>query len=329
MVDTVDAVENTTKTNFNIAQNILDTMNCISKKNQLIKDKKYAKPKLTGFNRDKLDKFYTKKEIVELCFDYIKDNIEIDVDDLIIEPSAGNGSFIKNISKICNNNLFYDIEPDDKKIIKQDFLTLTNKSILSKLKKKKYKIHIIGNPPFGRQSSIAIKFIQYSMIYIKCNTLSFILPKSFKKDSIKDKIPLDYHCIFEKDLPVNSFMTSDNKNYNVPCIFQIWIKKDIDRTKLKKLQPNQFKFVKKTDNHDFSVRRVGGTAGFIDIKTSDKNIQSHYFIKLNTENTNYINKILTIIKKIKFTSAENTVGPKSISKNELIKEYNISLEGIF
>jgi site-specific DNA-methyltransferase (adenine-specific) len=39
MVDTVDAVENTTKTNFNIAQNILDTLNDISKK-MSIKSKK-------------------------------------------------------------------------------------------------------------------------------------------------------------------------------------------------------------------------------------------------------------------------------------------------
>ena len=103
------------------------------------------------------------------------------------------------------------------------------------------------------------------MNYIKCDTISFILPKSFKKESIKNKIPLNYHCLFEKDLPINSFITKDNENYNVPCVFQIWIKKNTNRIKLQKLQPNQFKFVKKIDNHDFSVRRVGGTSGFIDI----------------------------------------------------------------
>ena len=55
---------------------------------------------------------------------------------------------------------------------------------------KNYKnIHIIGNPPFGRQSSLAIKFIKKSCEF--CDTLSFILPKSFKKESLKKHFPFD------------------------------------------------------------------------------------------------------------------------------------------
>ena len=59
------------------------------------------------------------------------------------------------------------------------------------------KIHVIGNPPFGRQSSLAIKFIRHSAKF--CNTISFILPKSFKKDSMRNKVPLDFHLIHEKE----------------------------------------------------------------------------------------------------------------------------------
>lgn len=95
--------------------------------------------------------------------------------DLIIEPSSGNGSFIENIKALSCNYKFYDIEPEHNDIYKQDFLELD----YMKLKEKYETIHIIGNPPFGRQSSLAIKFIK------KCCSISFILPKSFKKDSIK------------------------------------------------------------------------------------------------------------------------------------------------
>ena len=130
---------NLQKTNIDIINDILLIMKDIVKKNRLIQDIKNIKQKSVGLNRDKLDKFYTKKEIVDLCFNYIKDHIKIEVDDLIIEPSAGNGVFINNIVKLCNNHLFYDIKPDNKQIIKQDFLKLTNKSILTKLKKKNYK----------------------------------------------------------------------------------------------------------------------------------------------------------------------------------------------
>jgi hypothetical protein len=77
--------------------------------------------------------------------------------------------------------------------------------------------------------------------------------------------------------------------------------------------------VKKTDNPDISFRRVGVNAGKIDIKIEDKNIQSHYFIKFL--NNKSINDNIEIISKISF-DFNNTVGPKSISKQELIFKLN-------
>ena len=94
------------------------------------------------------------------------------------------------------------------------------------IKKTFSKIHIIGNPPFGRQSSLVIKFIKKSITF--CDSISFILPKSFKKDSLKKHFPLNFHLINEFDLPKKSFLI-DNKEHDVPCVFQIWIKKDIYR----------------------------------------------------------------------------------------------------
>ncbi len=43
----------------------------------------------------KLDKFYTKENIVKECLEKIKD--KFDNYDIILEPSAGNGSFLKNL----------------------------------------------------------------------------------------------------------------------------------------------------------------------------------------------------------------------------------------
>ena len=52
---------------------------------------------------------------------------------------------------------------------------------------------------------------------------------------------------------------------------------------------------------------------------TDKSIQSHYFIKFT--NNNDLNDIIQKIKNIKFDS-NNTVGPRSISKQELISKIN-------
>lgn len=266
----------------------------------------------SGLKRNCIDKYYTKETITHLCSDLIRAKIEFDNDDIIIEPSAGNGSFIDVIKKMCKNYLFYDISPEDNtEITEMDYLKWDH-SIIEKYNRK----HIIGNPPFGRQSSVALKFIKKSTSF--CDTISFILPKSFKKESLKNKIPLSFHCIHESDLPKNSFLLN-GKEYDVPCIFQIWEKRDYHREKSEKLIENGYKFVKKNENPDISFRRVGVYAGKID-KNIEKSEQSHYFIKFNDEID--IDAAIEKINKIEFQCKTNTVGPKSISKQELIKEFN-------
>jgi len=272
------------------------------------------KHKNTGLNRDLKDKFYTSNKIANICIEIIKNNIDIKKNDLCIEPSAGTGSFINGIKLLSDNYIFYDIEPENNsEIIKQDYLKFDPNTIN---KQNFDKIHIIGNPPFGRQSSYAIKFIKKSCEF--CDSISFILPKSFKKNSLQKHFNSYFHLIYEYDIPQYSFII-DNKPHNVPCVFQIWIKKQEPRQFIEKIKPNQYSFVKKEDLHDISVRRVGGTAGNIDRYTNDKSIQSHYFIKFNNILSD---KLYNQLQNINFECKNNTCGPRSISKQELIYEYN-------
>lgn len=264
----------------------------------------------TGLSRNTIDKYYTKQNIVKQCLNNIKSNIKINKNDIIIEPSAGNGSFINDIKKLSENYKFYDISPENKEIIKQNFLELNIKHFKNK------QIHIIGNPPFGRQSSLAIKFIKKCCLFAK--SISFILPKSFKKDSMKKYFEKHYHLIFQEDLPKNSFLVN-NIDCDVPCIFQIWIKKEKSREIIKKLLPNNFIFVKKNENPQISFRRVGVYASKISTDIKDKSTQSHYFIKFTNKEKLCIN--IKKLEKITF-NFNNTVGPKSISKQELIREFN-------
>ena len=117
----------------------------------------------SGLKRNTIDKYYTNNFIVNEIIQIIKLQNIINNDDLIIEPSAGNGAFINGIKSLTSNYLFYDIEPEHKEIIKQDFLSLDLTNIINRYKN----IHIIGNPPFGRQSSTAIKFIKKCYLFSK------------------------------------------------------------------------------------------------------------------------------------------------------------------
>jgi predicted RNA methylase len=270
-----------------------------------------------GLKRNTIDKYYTKGIVVEQCLNIFKEYILLNPEDLIVEPSAGNGAFISGIKALTSNYRFYDIEPDNEEIIKQDYLLYDYSGIKSAFRK----IHVMGNPPFGRQSSFAIKFIKKSCEF--CDTIAFILPKSFKKDSLKQRFPLNFHLLCEIDLPDKSFLVEDIE-HNVPCIFQIWEKRDTNRFVADKLEPANFEFVKKTESPDISFRRVGVNAGTIDDTIENKSIQSHYFIKFTSEylaTSEYIRRLSQLTYDF-----NNSVGPKSISKQELIYKFNQVLQ---
>jgi hypothetical protein len=111
------------------------------------------------------DKYYTPPSLAKYVFDK---TIEIIGDNNIteyLEPSAGGGVFLKLFNKPFSA---YDIEPENEKIIKQDFLTVN-------LEYKKGRL-IIGNPPYGDRNTMAVKFYKKSINL--GDYIAFILPSS-------------------------------------------------------------------------------------------------------------------------------------------------------
>ena len=264
-----------------------------------------------GLKRDHIDKFYTNPNIAKKIIDKVSKLYDFNIFDKIIEPSAGDGSF-SDILKINNNNklIALDIKPGNKYIKKIDFFDF-------KLKNYDNKLLVIGNPPFGHKGSYALKFINKAFkLTNSFLVIAFILPKSMKKVSFKKSIPLNLHLIKECDLPINSFLLN-GKEYNVPTILQIWEKKDNERKIIKIPIPKNFKFVKKNESPDFSIRRVGHKSGELCEDIDNKNINTHYFINVNNKE-DFKKKYLNI----KFKILNYTVGVKSLSKYELIKEIN-------
>lgn len=292
--------------------------------------------KSVGLKRDTIDKFYTKLETVNTCVDlfYLKNNINNN--DLIIEPSAGNGSFSEKISEHHYNLKAYDIMPENNKIIKQDFLELDTNTIDD--------VHFIGNPPFGRQSSLARKFIKHCCNFVNCKSISFILPKSFRTSTYQEAFNDYFHLIHEEALQDNAF-TINGEEHSVPCVFQIWVKKDVKREKAEKISEIGYHFVKqpkleitKYDEKnkpiekknifeeipDFGILRAGGGKKCGRISDDVFNGIGCYpeawlFIKLD-DNINK-EKFVEEYKKIDWSSDTN-IGAKSISKQIFIKGIN-------
>ena len=259
----------------------------------------------TGKHRNTIDKFYTNKNVVDKFIDKFKPYIN--QGDLIIEPSAGCG--VWTLPLHMYNLIAFDIQPEGEGIQQMNFLDVDLYAFQSNL-------HFIGNPPFGRQSSMAKKFIKHICQCERTKTIAFVLPKSFKKESMQKVFPLKYHLDFQEDIGKDAFI-ANGKPYDVPCVFQIWVKKEHNREIMEKEEPKGFKFVKKNENPDYSLRRVGVNAGRLSKDILDKSEQSHYFIKVEQNSDHFIIKY----QYIKWEH-NNTVGPKSISKQEFIRAIN-------
>lgn len=253
-----------------------------------------------------LDQFYTKPEIAEFCYRILEKEYDLE-DCFLIEPSAGSGSFS---DLFHSNSIAIDLEPKKEYIKKEDFFKFKIKNNL-----KLNKIFTIGNPPFGKKSSLALKFINKSAKY--SDVIAFILPKSFKKTSIKNRIDLNIHLSYEINLPKNSFIYKDQE-YDVPCVFQIWEKKKEKRDIIKERRTTDlFDFTKK-ETADFAIRRVGRLSGKVIIDFKLYNESNHYYIKSNIDKNKLLSTFYNSYLELN-NIASNTAALPSLSKGELIK----------
>lgn len=250
-----------------------------------------------------MDRFYTSPETVERCLSLIN----FYKYDCIIEPSAGTGNFL-DVFPADIDTFGYDIAPEDKRIIQADWFAI-DKSVFNEYKS----ILVCGNPPFGQQNSLAIRFFNESAKIAQ--TIAFILPLSFKKESVQDRLNLNFILKEEIVLENCSFKLKNKEEIIVPCVFQVWEKENRQREKHKlKLTSDYFSFVEK-EEADFRVQRVGGNAGKASLDLN-RAISSNYFIKNTSSMTN--EEFIDSINDLIFPSVAYTVGPKSLSKGELV-----------
>lgn len=261
------------------------------------------------FRTNTKDQYYTKLSIAKECVDTILSLIPGLSQYQWIEPSAGNGSFLKALPNGIQR-IGIDLDPKMDGVLKGDFLTWEPSSETKRV--------FFGNPPFGKQGSLAKSFIQHSAKY--ADVIAFILPKSFVKPSMSRAFPSKFHCILEKELPKDSFEVNQVA-YDVPCVFQIWQKKPEDRPKGETVKEAGFKYVKGSEEYHLAFRRVGGKAGTSFLKGSGEfSLQSHYFLKLDSQHVSNTQKIMDAVNKHIFPS--NTVGPRSLSKGEVNEVLN-------
>lgn len=264
-----------------------------------------------------LDQFYTKEEIAKKCYNKLKNICNIENFDFLLEPSAGKGSFFKLLDE--NKRIGIDLEPKYEGIKKQDYLDFIPE------KNKKYLV--IGNPPFGKICSLAIKFFNKSSQF--SDIIAFIIPRTFKRVSVQNKLSLNFELIYNEDLPLNPCCFEPEMG--AKCCFQIWKRTDSPRKIIKYDKTHiDFDFLKlgpKDKNNqptppigaDFALKAYGSNCG--EIVTKDLNNlrpKSWHWIKSKIDKDKLIKKF----NNLDYSMSRDTVRQDSIGQMELVYLYN-------
>ena len=264
------------------------------------------------------DKFYTIPEIAEKCLTSIGNIYSWSEWGLVIEPSAGNGSFLTRIPVI--NKLGIDIMPEHPDIVKADFLEYNPPNDVSN-------ILVIGNPPFGRVSCLAIKFFNHASKW--ADVIAFIVPRTFRRVSVQNKLNTNFHLVLDTEIPVKP--CSFTPPMSAKCCFQIWEKRADKRlTVTLETSHEDWCFLgfgdKDLNNQptaptgaDFALRAYGGACGEIVTTGLEKlRPKSWHWIKSNIERDVLVERF----KSLNYSISCDTSRQNSIGRGELVRLYS-------
>lgn len=244
-----------------------------------------------------LDQYYTIPEIAAYCYDRLREHVDPQRYSLI-EPSAGTGSFFRLLPP---GSIAYDLDPKFPGVQLADFLQVRVAGDRPKC--------FIGNPPFGKNSSMARRFVNHAAG--QGEIIAFILPRTFRKASTQNTIDRHFHLLHDEILPDRSFMFR-GRMHSVPTLFQIWERRPHVRALLPTATTHPDFAFTTADLADFAIQRVGARAGLVH-HDFDRSRRAHYFIRGNVEH---------VIRLLDFSSVTgNVAGNPSLAKSEIVELY--------
>lgn len=264
-----------------------------------------------------LDKFYTIPTVAERCIAGIGSRYNWSEWGLVVEPSAGDGSFLTRIP--TDKKIGVDIAPEHKDIIKQDFFTFAPPPDIERT-------IVVGNPPFGRVSSLAIKFFNHAAKW--ADVIAFIIPRTFRRVSVQNRLNKVFHLVFDEEVPTTP--CSFSPPMMVKCCFQIWERREVSRPSVQLLTAhNDWDFLGLGPNDergqptppfgaDFAIRAYGGMCGeIVDVGLENLRPKSWHWIKSKMNKDTLVGRFGTL----DYALSRNTARQNSIGRGELVGLY--------
>ena len=206
----------------------------------------YANTRTTG-----KEQYYTNADVVDICLKEVAKHIDLS-DKFIVEPCGGTGEFIEGFIRLGipeQKLLSFDIEPKHRLVKEGNYLDQDLSSYNNLIS--------ITNPPFGRNSDLARKFFAHDAKF--CKYICYLVPKSWRKWSVINGLPKNYHLVSDIELPKNCFYLPDGtaKAKDVlNTVFQIWEFRDEERKKIEVLDHGLIEKVQTTKKKVTSHQKV-------------------------------------------------------------------------
>ena len=175
-------------------------------------------------NAKELDQFYTNPKVAKAFVEEVDRVYGFHNFDYIIEPSMGEGFIYDFLPK--DKRIGLDLEKNHPDCLEGDFLEWEpEKSGIpwNPLFGDRPKILFLGNPPFGRNSKLAIDFFKHAAKF--SDVVCFIIPRTWTKYSVQNRLPSDFGLYLSAILPDASFIFK-GEPYNVRCVAQAWSRYD-------------------------------------------------------------------------------------------------------
>ena len=264
-----------------------------------------------------LDKFYTVPSVAKECISKVGERFHWDSWDLVVEPSAGNGSFFLQIPSTKKIGL--DIRPEHSQIQTLDFFNYKPPETSSN-------ILVLGNPPFGKSCSLAVKFFNHAASF--ASVIAFIVPRTFRRISLQNKLNSFFHLLQDIELPLEP--CAFTPPMMAKCCFQIWQKQPAPRiiVDLPISHPDwiflsygplgQDGQPTPPKDADFAIRAYGGRCG--DIQSTNLQTlrpKSWHWIQSNINKNTLIDRFMSL----DYSISEDTARQNSLGRSDLILLY--------
>jgi uncharacterized ubiquitin-like protein YukD len=169
---------------------------------------------------------------------------------------------------------------------------------------------IVGNPPYGKNSNLALKILNRSMKLSEL--ILFVLPRTFNKRRVMNRVDKMFHLELSEDNPDETFI-------RIMTCTQKWVRCEKDRSLFKITQNHDdFEFTNKGKENVF-ICRVGSLAGKVLESDYSHYSDEHYYIRTRDQET--VRNLKTLEEEFMKVS-KNTVSIPSLSKSEIVSIYS-------